>query len=56
MGDVFDVSVPIVLEYADGHSEMMNVTSDQRGSDTRVTVRSPVRKVRVDRDLTLARW
>ncbi|MEO8481154.1 MAG: M1 family aminopeptidase [Acidobacteriota bacterium] len=56
IGDVFDVSVPILLEYVDGRSAAMHVTSNQRASDTRIPLESPIRRVRVDRDLTMARW
>lgn len=55
-GDVFDLPVSIVIDYADGRSETIDVIVTQAISDTHLPLSGPIRRVRVDRDVTLARW
>jgi hypothetical protein len=55
-GDVFDMPIPIVIEYADGQRESVDVAADRPVSESRLVLRGPVRHVRVDRELTLAHW
>lgn len=56
MGDVFDLPVPIVIDYADGRSESVDVLAREPVNETRIPLQSPIRRVHVDRELTLARW
>jgi hypothetical protein len=55
-GDVFDLSAAIVIDYADGRSEVVDVAAHQSVSETPIPVRGPIRRVHVERDLTLAHW
>ncbi len=55
-GDAFDLPVPIAIDYADGRTESRDVRATQSASESRITLSGTIRRVRVDRDVTLAHW
>jgi hypothetical protein len=48
--------VPIVLDYADGRSVTVDLVVHERVTDATMPLDGVLRRARVDRDATLARW
>jgi hypothetical protein len=55
LGEVFDVPVPIAIDYADGTTQTIDVVASESVTEAQLPLRGPVRRVRVDRDVTLMR-
>ena len=54
-GEIFDLPVSIVVDYADGRHDAIDVVAGQAVSEARIPVEGSIRRVRVDQNLTLAR-
>lgn len=55
-GDAFDLPIPVAIDYADGRSESTDVRVSQPTSEYRIALSGALRRVRIDRDVTLAHW